>query len=228
MIRLNIIVEGHTEERFVKEVLSVHLALFQVYAVARKVETSRHGKKLYKGGITTYAKLKNDFHRWMKHDNSSNVRFTSMFDLYGLPKDFPGFQQSITMNNPYQKVEYLENSFAKDIQDSRFIPYIQLHEYEALILSKPQSLKKIFLEHDKQINTLVELTKSFSTPELIDDGFDTSPSKRIIQQIPSYRFVKSSAGPSAKDIGLETIRKKCPHFGNWLHQLENLSAEINF
>ncbi|ETR68333.1 MAG: hypothetical protein OMM_10637 [Candidatus Magnetoglobus multicellularis str. Araruama] len=137
MIRLNIIVEGHTEERFVKEVLSVHLALFQVYAVARKVETSRHGKKLFKGGMTTYAKLKNDFHRWMKHDNSNNVRFTSMFDLYGLPKDFPDFQTSVKMNDPYQKVETLENSFAKDIQDSRFIPYIQLHEYEALLLCKP-------------------------------------------------------------------------------------------
>jgi len=68
------------------------------------------------------------------------------------------------------------------------------------------------------------LTKSFSSPELIDDGYDTSPSKRIIKQIPSYRYLKSSAGPStAKDIGLETIRNKCPHFGNWLCQLENLN-----
>jgi hypothetical protein len=65
MIRLNIIVEGHTEERFVKEVLAVHLAQFQVYAVARKVETSRHGKKIFKGGMTTYQKLKKDCLRWM-------------------------------------------------------------------------------------------------------------------------------------------------------------------
>lgn len=224
MIRLNIIVEGHTEERFVKEVLAVHLAQFQVYAVARKVETSRHGKKIFKGGMTTYQKLKKDCLRWISHDKGSNVRFTSMVDLYALPKDFPDFQKSITKNNPYQKVELLENSFAKDIQYSRFIPYIQLHEYEALILSTPQSLKKFFLEHDAQINTLVDLTKTFSSPELIDEGFDTSPSKRIIEQIPSYRYVKSSAGPAtAKNIGLETIRKKCPHFGNWLHQLENLN-----
>ena len=228
MIRLNIIVEGHTEERFVKDVLSVHLALFEVYAVARKVKTSRHGKTIFKGGMTTYEKLKKDFSRWMKYDSNSNVRFTSMIDLYALPKDFPNYNKSTIINNPFQKVEYLEDEFARDIQDSRFIPYIQLHEYEALILSKPQSLKNIFLEHDAQINDLVELTKSFSSPELIDEGFDTSPSKRIIQQIPSYRYVKSIAGPStAKDIGLNIIRKHCPHFGNWLNQLEKLNERFD-
>ena len=224
MIRLNIIVEGHTEERFVKDVLTDHLALFQVYAVARKVETSRRGKKIFKGGITTYNKLKNDFLRWMNHDHSSNARFTSMIDLYGLPKDFPGYQQLIKTSDPYQKIKSLEKSFAKDIKDERFIPYIQLHEYESLILSNPQSFKKIFFEHESQIEHLSNMVQLFASPELIDEGNETAPSKRIIKEIPEYRYIKSTAGPSvARIIGLDIIRKKCPHFGNWLCQLEQLN-----
>ncbi|MCF3576954.1 DUF4276 family protein [Planktothrix agardhii] len=69
-----------------------------------------------------------------------------------------------------------------------------------------------------------DLCQSFESPELINDGEQTAPSKRIIQAIPSYEGAKVSVAPlMAQKIGLENIRQKCPHFNQWIERLENLS-----
>src|SRR6266446_415598 len=61
-------------------------------------------------------------------------RYTSVPDhVYKLPTDFPGFAQVKNFADPYQKVTHLEERLAADIADSRFIPYIQLHEFEGLL-----------------------------------------------------------------------------------------------
>lgn len=54
--------------------------------------------------------------------------FTTMFDLYALPDDFPGYEAAKAIGEPYARVAALETAFAEAINDSRFIPYIQLHE----------------------------------------------------------------------------------------------------
>ncbi len=129
-----------------------------------------------------------------------------------------------TNTNPYQKIQYLENALFDDIHDSRFIPYIQLHEFEALILSDPIKLEERFPDYQSKVQQLVSLCQSFDSPELINDGEQTAPSKRIIQAIPRYKGAKASVAPlMAQKIGLETIRKKCPHFNQWIERLENLS-----
>lgn len=129
-----------------------------------------------------------------------------------------------TNTNPYQKIQYLENALFDDIHDSRFIPYIQLHEFEALILSDPIKLEERFPDYQSKVQELVSLCESFESPELINDGKLTAPSKRIIQAIPRYKGAKASVAPlMAQKIGLETIRKKCPHFNQWIERLENLS-----
>jgi len=69
----------------------------------------------------------------------------------------------------------------------------------------------------------MEMSKTYSSPELINDGAETSPSKRIIREIPAYENLKSTAGPAvAQKIGLITIRQKCPHFDQWIQKLESL------
>ena len=60
-----------------------------------------------------------------------------MFDLYALPADFPGYAEARREVDPYGKVRILEDALGNDIADRRFIPYIQLHEFEALILADP-------------------------------------------------------------------------------------------
>jgi len=65
------------------------------------------------------------------------------------------------------------------------------------------------------------------TPELINDGPHSAPSKRIIAEFPDYKRAKSVEGPQmAELIGLDVIRNKCPHFAAWLSQLEKLERQI--
>jgi hypothetical protein len=224
MIRLHLTVEGDTEDQFVTSSLQGHLAARQVYADSRLVFSGKKKGKTYRGGMfAAYEKIKNDILRWMKEDKNTEARFTTMFDLYALPADFPGYREAEKLSDPYQKVSKLEEALSLDFGDPRFIPYIQLHEFEALILSEPDKCAVFFIEYSRKLSKLIELTSKYYSPELIDEGQQTAPSKRIIQVIPEYEGSKSSAGPIiARHIGLDTIRSKCPHFDRWLKKLEIL------
>ena len=222
-IRLNFIVEGQTEEAFVNRVLNLHLANSAIWASARCVMTGHKGGIKYRGGITSYERAKRDITQWIKEDRNKDARFTTMFDLYGLPDDFPGYEDSAKASDPYERVGTLERALEEDIGDPRFIAYIQLHEFEALLLSDPQKLDLQFYDRTGEIERLVIMVNRFNSPELIDDGIDTSPSKRIIAEIPEYAGMKVSASPIiAERIGLQTLRTKCEHFDKWLDKLESL------
>jgi hypothetical protein len=139
---------------------------------------------------------------------------------------FPGNVESRRESDPYARIAFLERAFAADVAHPRFIPYLQLHEFEALLLSDPQKLDWEFIDRSGPIARLVALASSFQSPELIDDGPATSPSWRIIQEIPEYGPRKASAGPLvAGKIGLPVLRQKCPHFGEWLGRLESLASQ---
>ncbi len=76
------------------------------------------------------------------------------------------------------------------------------------------------------IRNLVAMAGQIGNPELINDGPDTAPSKRIIAEIPEYEGMKSSAGPIvAEKIGLASLQTRCRHFGDWINQLEDLVQE---
>ena len=221
-VRLNMIVEGQTEEIFVNQVLKPHLGAQSVGASVRVVTTRKARGRKYRGGLTTYAKARNDIIRWIRQDQNPDVRFTTMFDLYGLPTDFPGYKTAV-QNDPCQRVETLENALADDIPDPRFIPYIQLHEFEALLLSVPVKLDAQFDNRADEIARLEAMVAQEISPEHINDGATTAPSKRIIRAIPEYEGRKASAGPIvAGQIGLPTMRAKCAHFADWLGKLESL------
>jgi len=221
IIRLHVTAEGQTEQAFVKSVLAPYLAGFDVFADARAVLTSKDKKAYieYRGGLFSYEKARADIVTWMKEDHNTECRFTTMFDLYALPDDFPGFSEAAKKNEPYDKVKILEEAFYADINDRRFIPYIQLHEFEALILADPAKLDWEYLEHDTPITNLCEMVGA-QNPELINDGFETAPSKRILKEIPEYDKVTAGVSVAGK-IGIETFRIKCRHFSEWLTKLEN-------
>ena len=224
MIRLHCVVEGQTEEAFVNSVLADHLGWVNVFANVRCVETSRQPARIFRGGGRHYEKIKKDLVLWMKEDQQPEAFFTTMFDVYGLPGDFPGLNSPHQPTAPYQRVAFLEREFADDIAHRQFIPYLQLHEFEALLLADPAKFAARFIEHTTGIQALIEECARYSSPELIDDGETTAPSKRIIDRIADYKGSKHSAGPLiAKQIGLPTIRQKCPHFDGWLVKLESLS-----
>jgi hypothetical protein len=226
MIRLHVVAEGQTEERFVNQVLRPHLAASGVFADVRCVETSRDRRRhrIYRGGLLDYPRARADLARWMKQDDHPEVWFTTMFDLYSLPEGFPGFAEARAHVSPFERVETLEAFLLGDVEHPRFLPYLQLHEFEALVLVDAARLASQFLAHDAAIEDLVTLAGQHETPETIDDGAETAPSKRIIKVIPEYYDRKAQVGPAvAAAIGLPTLRARCPHFGRWLDRLESLS-----
>jgi len=225
--RLYITAEGQTEERYAGAVLKPHLALAGVYAEVRCVKTGcRHGRDI-RGGLDNYEKVRNDIGRWIYQvGRKTDAFFSTMFDLYGLPDNFPGYAEAGLKKNPYDKVAHLEKCFAADIGHPRFIPFIQLHEFEALILAEPAKLSLELLEknNERGIRNLVAMAAG-QNPEEINDGQETAPSKRIIKEIPGYEGQKATVGPLvAEKIGLDVLRKKCPHFNEWLTRLETLRA----
>lgn len=223
MIRLHIIAEGQTEETFIRDFLSEHLGGFNVYSDVRCVNVGSKPKRSRRdrGGVLNYENAKKDIQRWLKEDKNSDARFTTMFDLYALPNNFPGFDEAKRYINLYGKIQCLEEAFRKDINDYRFLPYIQLCEFEALVLSDPSKLNNIFAGYEEAIGQLVKQCEGYESPELINQGKTTAPSKRIIQAIPGYSKISDSLA-IVKSIGLNSIRSKCSHFNEWITSLENL------
>jgi len=225
-VRLHVTSEGQTEEAFVKRILAPYLGAFNVFADARSVLTSRDKKahKHYRGGLLSYTKAKADIQTWMKEDGHSECRFTTMFDLYALPDDFPGYTDAKRETDPYRKVQVLERAMEEDIGDRRFIPYIQLHEFETLILADVGKLDWEYLDHDAPIRRLVQMVGD-QNPELIDDTPDGAPSKRILRELPEYD--KANSGVLvAERIGLEIMKTKCSHFRAWVEFLEGLAKML--
>lgn len=226
-IRLNVTAEGQTEERFVKRAITPHLGAYNISTSVRRVLTSKDKKlcKEHRGGFIgcqPYSTAKKDIEAWLKEDNNSDSRFTTMFDLYALPKGFPGYDDALRKIDKYERVKLLEKTLAEDIDDHRFLPYIQLHEFEALILADPQKLEWEYLEHKVAIDALISIvSREGGNPELINDRQDTCPSRRIIAEIPEYS--KATSGPIvAEKIGIQKLREGCRHFGEWLTKLERL------
>lgn len=223
-IRLNITAEGQTEERFVKDSLATYLGDFNISADVRRVLTSKDKRKSYRGGLLSYTKAKNDIQTWLKEDNKPESRFTTMFDFYALPEDFPKFLEAKKIQNHYEKMTFLEEAMKEDINDARFIPYIQLHEFEALVLANPRNLEIEYFEHEKAISTLEAILEKYNgNSELINDKRETAPSKRLLKLIPEYDKVAVGATLAGLE-GIDNLKEKCQHFGDWVNKLEALSS----
>ncbi len=225
MARLYLFAEGQTEQTFAGTVLTPHLTNFEVYM--HPPVLIAHAKKkgiVHRGGGRNYAPMKNDIRRFLAQEKDGNVFFTTMIDLYAIPADFPRLTEAESLRHlPYERVKALENAFANDIADCRFVPFIQLHEYEAYLFTDPTQFEYFFSLREKQISALKAIADSYESPELINDGPHSAPSKRIIAEISDYTNQKAIVGPQMLElIGLDAIRNKCPHFNSWISNLENL------
>jgi hypothetical protein len=220
---LYVFCEGQTEQGFCKQVLGPHLfpehdGLVHTILIAH----SRHHGMIRRGGVGKYATLRQDILNTMKQRTSADVRFTTMIDLYKSPGDFPGKSaHALDPSHPSSYVDALESAFRDDMGDPRFIPYLQLFEYETLLFSDPEKFRISFDDCDDAIESLKEIAASVPSLEHIDDGEATAPSKRIIALLPGYSGLKTTAGPDiAEFIGVDILRARCPHFGVWLARLQ--------
>lgn len=207
MIRVAISVEGQTEEAFVKKVLGPYLWSCDVYAIPILVQP--------RGGNVTLDRLANDM---VRHYGNFD-RVTSLVDFYG----FRGKGE--------QTVDELETSIANAIavqvhtnwNTSRVIPYVQMHEFEALLFADVARFSILIDVTTPIIEQLQAIRSLFESPEEIDDSPQTAPSKRLAALIPRYR--KVTDGPDlAQEIGLEAIREACPRFDGWVRRLEGLNT----
>lgn len=220
-LRLYITVEGQAEKAFADQALTPHLANYNIEVKPRVVVTNRKlGKR---GGILDFARIQGDLTRLMRQDRQPEARFTTMLDLYALPSEFPGWEEARRKPNAIDRVVSLEQALHSDFGDSRFHPYIQLHEFEALLYCDLNQLRSRLSNSDYGINALQKEVAHLQ-PEEINEGPHTAPSKRIINHLPIYERSKVRVGaPAAAAIGLPALRAKCPHFHDWLSRLEHLS-----
>jgi len=214
VIRVYLLVEGQTEEGFVRELLVPHYARMGLYLSPIIIRTSpRH-----KGGVVRFAQVRPQIERLCKQDALAHV--TTMFDLYALPSDFPGKNNAefLSLTRGKDKANYLEKQLEETINESNFIPYLMVHEFEALLFTQPERFGDWA---EKEVVETLSTVRHTSQPEDINDDPATTPSKRILSVMPNYQ--KSMHGPLiAMDIGLDAMRVHCPHFNNWLTQLEAL------
>lgn len=223
MARLYLFAEGQTEQTFASTVLRPHLACHGVYLQGAVLVAHSHRKRrVHRGGLRTFDEMQKDIARFLKQDSRKDAFFTSMVDLYQLPDDFPGFEEAEKhQSRPYCRVGILEDSWARETKDRRFIPYIQLHEYEAYLFADISILSRYYPDQQPDIERLRNSVASYVSPELIDGR--TAPSKRIIDCLGRYGSDKTTVGVQAAErIGLKAIQTKCRHFAQWLERLEKL------
>lgn len=221
-VRLYITVEGQTEKEFADRVLTPHLARFAIEVRPRVIVTNRKlGKR---GGILDFDKIRGDINRLMREDRNAEAKFTTMVDLYALPPEFPGWAEARRKTQPGERVAILERALQSEFGEPRFVPFIQLHEFEALLYCDLEELKKRIAGSETGIDALRREVQALE-PEEINEGAHTAPSKRIIRHVPVYERSKVRVGaPAAAAIGLEKLRAKCPHFDGWVSRLEALGS----
>ena len=226
MKRVYIAAEGQAEANVINRVLYPYFIQKGIALIPHTIVTStdyRHGR-IHKGGITTYASARNTIVNCLSSAKATNVYFAStMIDYYGLPGDTPGIQDSLHYNNPYDKVRCIEEAIRSDLGADAFVffPYIQLHELESLQFVNIESLA--FEYFDRNLEPLRQCVIEQSNPELINNSPETAPSKRILECIPN--FDKNGAGVDCLiATGLDELRKKCKHFGEWIAWIESLEG----
>lgn len=225
MIRVHIICEGQTEEMFVNELLQPVFMAQGIWLVPSLI-----GKPGHKGGNFKFDRLKSDIENRLLQEKTAFC--TTFFDFYGLPESFPGKKEASDNTDIAEKSSIIKNRMREALtallgQDAtrRFIPYVQMYEFEALLFSNPEAFAQ-GVDQPDIAPQLQSISDSFPTPEHINNSPQTAPSKRVESLI--FGYEKPLMGSlAALEVGLSTMRAKCPLFDDWLQQLEALTCPGN-
>lgn len=204
MIRLAVSVEGQTEEEFVKAVLHEHLRPLGVAP-----------EPILIGGSVTVRRLAFDMALlYRSHDS-----VTSLVDFYGFQRKGDRSVEALE--------EHLREKVGEQVgagwDENRVFPYVQMHEFEGLLFSDVEVFATQVDFPPDSVAALRAVREQFTTPEDINDSYETAPSRRIASAVP--RYDKRLHGPIlAEEIGLDRIRAACPRFDAWVRRLESLGT----
>lgn len=198
MVRIGISVEGPTEERFVKMVLGPYLAAKGIYMTPISM-----------GGDVNVERAKSELKKM-----ANNFDFvTTLYDFYGFKKRLDG-----------ETKEELEQRLIDSVYEGvkpKFIPYIQMYEFEGLLFSCPASMARGLNDSDAQQWCQDVLTEFNGNPEAINNSVETAPSKRLLKHT---KYRKTTHGPNiAEEMGIPKIREMCLGFHEWLCKIESLA-----
>jgi len=182
-IEITIIVEGQIEQTFVRDVLAPQMANKGIYLYPALI-----GKSGHKGGNIRFDRVKNDISLFLRQRNDTYI--STMFDYFRIDSKWPGkmevdqkIRNGATLTASH-KAELLEAATHEDIvktfsefhSEKRFIPYIEMHEFEALLFSDAN----ILAEKSKiEVWQIREIIEAYKNPEEINDDPVKSPSKRL-------------------------------------------------
>lgn len=224
-VHIYIVVEGQTEQTFVRDVLAPQMAYSKIY-----MHPALIGKPGHKGGDIRFEKAKNDIGNFLRQRNDTYI--TTMFDYFRIDSEWPGKAdvlrrlQNGTTLAASQKAEILEAATRQEVvmtfpgcdSETRFIPYIEMHEFEALLFSDAEILAEKTEIDAELIRRIVD---KYDSPEEINDDPANAPGKRLESLKNGYR--KVAMGKTISEaIGIAAIRRQCPHFNDWLTKLEQL------
>jgi hypothetical protein len=218
--RIHIICEGQTEEAFVNNLFIPHFAPRGIL-----LHPSLIGKPGHKGGFVNFKRLCVDIRHRLLDDKTAWC--TTFFDYYRLPNDFPGKSEADKGGNAKEKSARLTAGLTTALEETigtepirRFVPYVQMHEFEGLLFSDPIKFAAGICRPTVS-EQFQKIRNEFTDPEEINDNPITAPSKRIQSICSDYE--KPTYGTlAALEIGLDTIRHECPLFDAWLNRLEKL------
>ena len=222
------IVEGQTEQVFVRDHLAAHLGGRGISIWPRLP-----GRVVRRGGVRVWETVRGDILRTLKERRGRIC--TTMFDFYAMPRDWPGRTGAATMPLD-QKGSHVEQALLDDLaehagEDFRrelFVPYVQVHEFEALLFADVNKMAEVLaavstIGQNHLSNRFQAILAEAGQAEAINDNYDSCPSRRITGLVRAYR--KPLYGPIiVGKIGLDVLRAACPHFGQWLTRLESLGA----
>jgi hypothetical protein len=221
MIRIHVICEGQTEELFINAVVAPALLKSQ-----RILIPSLIGRPGQKGGGVKFSRLFIDLRNRLLGDTSSLC--TTFVDYYALPSGFPGKKDVTPGMTAKQKSDCICNGLADEVGKQlgegslrRFIPYVQMYEFEGLLFSCPEAFRILPGQQDL-LSRLQLIRDEFESPEAINDNAQTAPSKRLLNLLDGYEKPFHGA-LVALEMGLPVIRGECQIFDSWLRRLESLT-----
>ena len=220
MSEVVVIVEGQTEQTFIRDVLAPEMGRQNIFISAALI-----GKPGQKGGNIRFTRALEDISLFLQQ--RPNTVVTTMFDYFGIDSKWPGRKIASEKTTASEKASFIEAATFDAVRrklsktdrlEQRFIPYIAMHEFEALLFSSPAILSEKIEVAQSSIDKIIN---ECGEAEEINNNPKTAPSKRILKLRPAYK--KILTGKSiAKATGIETMRCKCPHFNSWLERLSQI------